>query len=185
LLTYIGHEDRIPGNVTLADHLKQSPNRCFVVAFVRNPFDRLVSAFYYLNRGGIRIPLIGACRRDKRDAAKYIFQYQGDFRSFVRGTMNGSRPNVFEQIHLRPQIEWMVDESGNLLVDFLGKFEHLEADISELAQVLCIPMGKMPLRRRTQHPPYRSLYDCVTSALVSDAYRQDFERFGYNPGEFS
>src|SRR4051812_26075861 len=47
--TQIGHERRIPGCMTLQQYRRERVGPSFVVAFVRNPFDRLVSAFHYLN----------------------------------------------------------------------------------------------------------------------------------------
>lgn len=49
----------------------------FVIAFVRNPYDRIVSAFHYLNSGG-------NSPSDEKDRIKYIEKYNDDFTKFVK-----------------------------------------------------------------------------------------------------
>ena len=49
----------------------------FKLCFVRNPWDRLVSAFHYLALGGINFT-------DNRVSNLYIQHYDGDFNEFVK-----------------------------------------------------------------------------------------------------
>ena len=62
-----------------AEHLKNSDvlGSYYKFAFVRNPWDRLYSAFCYLNKGGINFD-------DTRVANIYIHPYNSDFKGFVR-----------------------------------------------------------------------------------------------------
>ena len=57
-----------------------------------------------------------------------------DFEDFV---LNGLDQKLIIQItHLIPQHEYLCDKKGNILVDFVGRFEHLEADIKLLSKKL-------------------------------------------------
>jgi chondroitin 4-sulfotransferase 11 len=48
----------------------------FKFAFVRNPFDRLVSAFFYLDNGG-------CCAADDEYRREHLAPYKGDFAAFA------------------------------------------------------------------------------------------------------
>lgn len=173
LFTIIGHERRVPGYVTLEQHLKRTPHRSFVVAFVRNPFDRLVSAFFHLQRGGLN-------ELDRVDADNYTRIYGDNFASFVRNELVSEAPSALSQIHFRPQRDWLIDQKGQLLVDFLGRFETIEADADRLAEMLGFRANQMPRLNLGRHAPYYDLYDADTQAIVARAYRKDFEIFGYS-----
>src|SRR5262249_8661811 len=62
-------------------------------AFVRDPWDRLVSTYFFLKGGGLTA-------EDSRWAARHLARYR-DFDSFVRGWIN--RSNVETYVHFVPQ----------------------------------------------------------------------------------
>lgn len=170
-LTWIGHEIRIPGFLTLAAHKQRHPG-CMAITFVRDPYDRLVSAFHYLGAGG-RNP------RDAADQARYLARYGGNFRKFVKEALACKSPSVFGQLHLRPQYQWLTDDNGALCVDHIGRFENLAADRSLLEERFGLRISSIPSGNASAHAPYWEYYDSQTRDIVYEAYRQDFEFFGY------
>lgn len=150
--------------------IKKYKKRPFVFSFVRNPWDRAVSAFFYLNQGGGNI-----C--DKWDKHKYIRQYRGDFGRFVREAFPQGR--ILNQMHFRPQYQWISTASGNLITDFMGKFENLQQDLQQVSALLNIPFDKLPLINESDHDHYRKYYDEESRRIVGEAYRRDIELFEY------
>ena len=157
----------------------------FKFAFVRNPFARLVSEYRY-----------------RLLARKY------DFTTWV--TKEFPRPGWNDQYcHILPQYDFVYDDDGSLLVDFVGRFENLRTDFEQVCQKLKVPCGTLPrtnfsasvwrrhrgegwtdmlkaflshfsLRRwRNTFPHYRDYYNDNTRALVAELYRKDIETFGY------
>ena len=171
-LTYIGHEADLNNYMTIAQYKKRHP-QCFAFAFVRNPYDRLVSAFHYLSQGGME-------EVDQRDSDEYVRAYEGDFRRFVLHALAGPQPpRIFQQIHFRPQMDWVSDEGGRILIDYLGRFESMESAYEELGRQLGIPLPPPFHENKSEHLHYEKYYDETLRALVARAYRADFERLGY------
>ena len=103
--------------------------------------------------------------------------------------------------HVMPQSEMLYDRSGNLLVDFVGKFESLQQDFDRVCQHLGFEDSALPhvnssdkksrdLRRRVRNflrrngeselHGYVDFYDAETREFVSSLYRADIENFGYS-----
>jgi hypothetical protein len=174
-LTYIGHNARVDNYMTIARYKKHHPD-CFAFGFARNPYDRLVSAFHYLNKGGMNI-------WDRREGREYLGAYQGDFRQFVHDAFSGPEPpRIFQQMHLRPQVDWLCDETGRIMVDCLGHFESIHSTYEELERRLGIELPAPSHVNKSQHSRYETYYDETARSLVEHAYRADFERLGYPTG---
>lgn len=135
----------------------------FKFTFVRNPWDRLVSAYHYLRRGHPMSKIV--------DVVGSM-----EFTDFVKTRLRD--PLVAADVHLRPQASFLLDETGRLTVDFVGRFESLEADFSTVARRLGLERT-LPHRNTSAHADYRRYYDEESRAIVADFYRQDIELFGY------
>jgi hypothetical protein len=143
----------------------------FTFAFVRNPWDRCLSAFSFLSQGGLT-------RSDKEFADKHVRGHQS-FNAFVSSWMN--EESVYESIHLRPQTSFICDEHRQLAVKFVGRFENLNADYEAVRQRLGI--GE-PLRKvnRSRHGAYTSYYDRSSVDKIARIYQREIEMFGYDFG---
>lgn len=139
----------------------------FVIAFVRNPYDRVVSAFHYLNTGG-NSPM------DNEDRIKYIAKYENNFDDFVKDAF----PGVMKQIHFKPQYSWIYFYSVNLC-NFIGKFEELNDDIDTLSKIIDLKSTKLPELNTSDHNYYEEYYTPATKKIVYEYYKNDFGLFRY------
>ncbi|MDR3387168.1 MAG: sulfotransferase family 2 domain-containing protein [Rudaea sp.] len=162
----ITHDIRSRNYVSLERYKSIDPT-CFAFAFVRNPWDRVVSAYFYLKRGGDR-------EEDRKDAEVYL-PYD-DFKSFVLGAFKTE--TIFEQLHFTPQYRWLSDKS-NLLVDSVARFENLQEDFSKYCGLFNLPNYKLPVSNKSVHAEYKTYYDDQTWSIVANAYRRDIDLFGY------
>ncbi|MBW3019708.1 sulfotransferase family protein [Candidatus Woesearchaeota archaeon] len=160
----------------------------FKFTFVRNPWDRLVSAYHFLITGGMN-------EQDKNWADSNIRQYP-DFNSFVKGWLN--RENIYTWKHFIPQFEFVCIEGLEPAVDFIGYFENLEEDFEYVANKLGIQTTLQHLNkteRKTKYygdetveifvdekKDYTEYYTDETVKIVADVYREDIEIFGYDFG---
>lgn len=140
-------------------------------AFVRNPYDRVVSSFFYLQAGGLSAA-------DEADGNRFVRPFQGDFKKFC--LMMLTKPETLEQIHFRPQWMWLCDESEALLVNMVGRFETMGADWKRISKALGLPEVSLPHINSSQHDDYRKYYCKESMQIVSDVYARDFKIFNYH-----
>jgi hypothetical protein len=130
----------------------------YTFAFVRNPWDWQVSNYHYVLQ-----------RRDHPFHKQYAaFR---DFEHYLDWRVNEEGPEL--------QSEFVLDDAGELIVDFVGHFESLAADFADVCGRIGIE-PELPHINSSEHRDYRQHYTPATRALVGEAYRGDIEYFGYD-----
>ena len=78
------------------------------------------------------------------------------------------------------QLDWLVDPHGNELVDFIGRFESLEADWAQIAERLRLP-AELPHANANpeQRPHYSEFYTPRSRDVIAGKFAVDIEYFGY------
>ncbi|MDB5388456.1 MAG: chondroitin 4-O-sulfotransferase [Planctomycetaceae bacterium] len=127
----------------------------FMFTFVRNPWDRAVSIASYF-----QIP---------------FHQFAGNFQQLVTRDLNLLQ-------HSFPLFMYTCLKS-RLSVDFLGRFEMLQADFDRLCEILGLPQTNLPISSESSHEPYVNCYDFCTKGQIDQIYGQDAVYFGYQFGE--
>jgi len=145
----------------------------FIFTTKRNPFDRVVSAWKYLQKDFSRF---GVRRNMKRglslkDSLRNLPAYD---------------KSVYEHdyIHITEnQVDTILDASGKPITDMLIRFENLQEDFNIVCDKIGIPQQQLPHKNKTKHKHYTEYYDDETRELVAQKYAKDIEYFGYEFGE--
>ncbi len=150
----------------------------FKFALVRNPWDRMVSWFCYVDALANRPTapgrrLMGALQGRLGRAPSLRERFGAWLRDPDRnaGFLGDGRI-------LRDQLDWITDERGACLVDFVGRYENLREDF----QALCRRFGvnvALPHVRASARAPLADYYDDETREIVRQRHRRDVEAFGY------
>jgi hypothetical protein len=146
-------------------------DRAFKFTVVRNPWDRLVSAFHYMQhvtKGG----------DDRTWAERYLSRFD-TFDAFLAALEDPVfRALVKTWRYFLPQWYFICDRSGRPLVDEIVRFEDLERGTRGVSERLGIPFM---LTRKNDSPrkPYQEYYSAAGRELVRQMYRKDVEVFGY------
>lgn len=69
-------------------------------------------------------------------------------------------------------------QNGELLVDFVGRFERLEEDFQFIVRRLGLN-ARLPTSNRSDHSKYREYYTPALRDEISRAFRVDIDYFGY------
>ena len=131
----------------------------FKFAIVRNPWDRAVS--YYIKHVSV-----DEAFENKDSFERWLLSYE---------FLNKITPLVEVLI---PQKLYITDEKGDLLVDFVGRFENLEEDWKKICRKAGI-RAALPRINTSSHKHYSFYYNRKTRRVIEDSFRDDIEMFGY------
>ena len=149
----------------LIKHKTKDFSNLFTFTIVRNPWDRLVSAYLYMHKMGTS-DILG-----NSEIKKYK-----TFDSFVAEYCNEKTIN--ENMHLKPQHLFLC-VNGKLAVDYWGKYEELEHSW----KVICKKINKnikLPwLNKSNETREYKSYYTSQTKEKVRKLYMKDIQMFNY------
>ena len=134
----------------------------FKFAFVRNPWERLVSEYEYI----LRRPEHGRHARVSR---------LKNFTDFIR--MQIPRRDAY-------QINMLCDKKGRLLVDFVGRLEDLQSDWQTVCVRAGIPYQSLPQKNITQYKNYRDFFDRDSVQLVAKHWAREIKEFDYDFDKF-
>jgi len=126
-------------------------------AFVRNPFDWLVSWYFYV-------------RQSKGRHAEYQAANEIDFKDFVLDKINHKCPTQWD----------FVSCDGELIVDYVGKLESLQSDFDEVCNHLGLANEKVGFLNNSKRGDFLNYYDEALIKSVEEYFKDDFLKFGYN-----
>lgn len=163
----------------LRKRVKSNFNDYLRIAFVRNPYDRFVSAYHY-TIAAKNIPY-----SIDEEAGKIVEKYKHDMKQLIKKADLNKLCSL--SFHFRPQ-NWFlclgdsdgINRNGVVGVNFLGYFENIREDWTDL----CDKLHKEPSlqhSRRTKRGPWQEYYDTESANIIYELYKRDFELFHYTP----
>lgn len=168
---------RIIGHFGIQDVLDRCPADVLALprfAVVRNPWDRLVSAWAFARAGSGAGDGVKARIRNARQYRAPVF---ATFDSFIVEWLAHQDLNRLDPV-FRPQTAYARAADGTMPFDHIGRVERLSETMAWLSERL----GRnLELRRvnASDHKDYRSYYSDATKRLVTQLYAEDVEAFGY------
>jgi len=139
--------------------------KLFKFVFVRNPWDLQVSSYHHI-------------RRER----PYLIEHVPDFETFLRWKLDPERPYQFHiDTSIELQSDYVLDMRGHVIVDFIGRYEHLAEDFAEVCQRIGIRCPGLPHKRQAKDRDrdYRQYYSDDLAELVNQHFARDIELFGY------
>tara|TARA_B100002019_G_C21250449_1_gene590837 strand:- start:69 stop:2060 length:1992 start_codon:yes stop_codon:yes gene_type:complete len=127
----------------------------FKFAFVRNPWDRMVSC--WKNRG-----------KKFKSFPEFLSAYPYESKNH----------NLIW--HTLPQLTHLSNLDGEIMVDYIGKFENLQEEFDTALNELNLPSITLPKLNSSSHDHYSNYYE--TSEQIDFIYRiyqQEIDMFGY------
>jgi hypothetical protein len=171
------HEIYFPGIQDL-DKISYKYNDYFKFAFVRNPWDRLVSCFRNKIRDDSSLSNKWFENGVSRGLLCYgTFRPMMSFEEFVEAVLE--IPDLEAEKHFRSQYTFLVDSNGEIIPNFFGKFENLNWDLMHVCERIGIHNPDLPHLQKSVRKNYRDYYSNELREKVRNRYSRDIELFGY------
>ena len=77
----------------------------------------------------------------------------------------------------------ITDQSGKIIVDFVGRYENLQDDFNFVCDKIKIPRINLSYVNRTKHGVYSGYYDDETKKIIAEKTKIDIEKFKYEFGK--
>ncbi|MDD2661582.1 MAG: sulfotransferase family 2 domain-containing protein [Methylococcales bacterium] len=147
----------------------------FKFAFVRNPWDLVVSRYHWEKKG------IGCSVADFRDwLPKYV---SSGYAEPERNAQSNIVQRVWEAGggYINDLQSPFILDKGTVDIQFVGRYEKLAVDFNAVCRVVgietpALPQLKVGFRKFTE---YHELYDASSRRLVENAFATDIDQFGY------
>lgn len=157
----------------IQSHFPKLFGKSFVFSFVRNPWDRVLSAYSFAKVG--KTNSMGMYRPE---------QYKiPEFDSFERFLFEWLVKQELDKVDFvfQPQSKFIIDIHGRLLTDYVGKVEYLDVDIKHVEGKLDKKINVGRENVTSDRADYRDEYinnDMIE--LVRSLYQGDVDRFEYD-----
>ena len=140
----------------------------FKFAFVRNPYDRLLSEYYFMHQGrrGIDINFFNNIPRFERWAFGYLNKKGKEF------------TNCY--CHKIEQYRYLYDGTGKQLIYSIGKYENLQEDFNKILKIMDYQgSGKLMKSQSAKYDKNKKLLTDKVKHRIKDVYYADFKLFNY------
>lgn len=141
--------------------------KIFVFTFVRNPWDRILSLYYYIKQ---------------RDDILNDMQFR-DYVYAIYNFIETGKGSLFRnrEYYYLSASDYILDANGKILVNFIGKYENRNDDLKIIAQKIgCKQLDKLEINKSNRiNKHYSEYYDRETQAIVRTIYSKDIELFDY------
>lgn len=138
-------------------------NNYFKFAFVRNPYDRALSNYFYL------------LEHPENPTHNQVVQAK-NFNTYVR---------ALHHTYDITQTKYTHDDAGNLQLDFVGKYENLHQDLLKIQNILGIDF-KIDWKNKSQYDRENSIeerinkyYSLPAKKVIQEHHYQEFIAYEY------
>jgi hypothetical protein len=132
----------------------------FKFSFVRDPWDRIASLYFYRTR------------RSRNIEKSFERWLQHQWKLIRRGMADK---------YILAQTEWLKGRDGKIVVDFVGRFENLDNDWGKICDNIGIRTIQLPMKKvgKKHGSVYRDFYTDRSLKIHKKMYGEDIDYLGY------
>ena len=150
----------------------QTPNinTYFKFTIVRNPYDRIVSLFEWL-------------QTYTQSAPGVYGPIPSDFDTFISLCLESEK---IGPANIKSQYEYITNDQNEIELDYIGRFETLDESFKTICNrvgVQATTLIHVNNNNKNKRAHYTKYYTTKTKNMISQLYAQDIDFFGYKFGE--
>ncbi len=136
----------------------------FSFTFVRNPYSWLVSVYHFTEKM--------YKQKDIRFSDMFpVYEQSKNFYEFAKIVCAEKKQPFFQK-------NFVVDENGKLIVDYIGNFENIKNDFNAITDKIGV-RSTLKHTNKSSHNNYKEYYNEDLRNTVFEAFKDDFDFFGY------
>jgi len=139
----------------------------YKTALARNPFDRLVS-WYSMIRNN----------KTHNYLQRQVLAHSNNFTEFILNCEHISNKSNWKPFHYN-QIDYLTDVNGEIIVNYVGRFEDFSQSIKSISNYLDIESKEIGHTNKSNHTAYQNYYTEETRDIISKRFKRDLEYFDY------
>ena len=136
-------------------------HKYFKFVFVRNPWDMMVSRYHFNIMKHADDPFL-----------------PNDFKDWLHSWLRYRQGKGHTNADLHHQHLYILQDE-EVAVDYIGRFENLNHDFTQLCQRLGFPSPNLPHLHKTDHSHYSTYYDRESSGWVRQFFKKDIRLLRY------
>ena len=156
------------------ERLGEEYDELFKFGFVRNPWERLVSWYTMITTAGPQ-----HLATHKNALWDHVFSQSATFEEFILRCTETIDDGLGRRSFVYNQLDYLTDDDSNLIVDFVGRYEHLERDVQRLTDLQGLGPIALPRLNTSPHEHYSEYYTPLTRDIVAERFARDIAAFGY------
>ncbi len=153
----------------------------FKFCFVRNPWDRFLSLYNYARlKESYYHSAINPEKALYGKHLDYDLLSSASLKECAYYLMEGKLKHDHCWNQWNPQYTWIVNDTGKIIVDYIGHVEKMKENFTFITKRLGITNEIVYKNTSSQKKVfYRDCYDLETKKIVEEFYKKDIEIFGY------
>lgn len=164
----VGHNTALYYQQTIG---KKAYEDIYSFAIVRNPYDRLMSAYFFLKKGGME----KYCNDQKM--SEYINSHYPTFEKFILEGLKDKR--ILNYYHFIPQHIFLNDHTDKRIVKHIGKLEDLDSFFQKICKDLGVKLS-LPHNNKTEYNKNKQeLFTEEMKIQIQTVYAKDFKELNY------
>ena len=84
-----------------------------------------------------------------------------------------------QRILVRPQSQQLIDDDGNIVLDFVGRYEELQQSFDTISERIGLPATDLLRKNASEHATFAKYYDDELIETIGNYYREDLRMFDY------
>ena len=171
------------GHWHLADDIDEDTKDYFKFTFVRNPWDRAVSYYHYKRKKERQKNKISYFT--KFTFEQFLLEPHRFIKEYNWAKNSPHLEKLIKEVHWYDnQIDWLVNDKGVPLVDYVGKLENLDKEFPIICDRLGIPNVKIMHKNKSNHDVYTKYYTSNEMIeAVEKLWGKDVKLYNYKYGE--